>query len=87
MVPGRSPSTTPDVTAPAPAVCLRAEAPLQLREAPDLGAVGPDVGLDVGCCPLDDGQVDAEQFRAPLQRREDRPGVGRVVCFPGPHDR
>jgi transposase len=40
---------------------------------PDLGAVRADVGLDVGGHLADRGQVDAEQRRAMLKRRRDRP--------------
>jgi hypothetical protein len=39
--------------------------------------------LDIGGRLIDGGQVDAEQLRAPLQRRRDRPGHLWVV--PGPH--
>ena len=86
MVVGRAPSTA-NVAAPHAPVCLGTKAPLQLHEAPDLAAVDPDVRLDVGRCPLDGGEVDAEQLGAPLQRRGARPRVGRVVRFPGSHDR
>ena len=76
MVVGRVPSTA-DVAAPHVPVCLGTKAPLQLHQAPDLAAVDPDIRLDVGCCPLDGGEIDAEQLDAPLQRRGDRPRVGR----------
>jgi hypothetical protein len=62
------------------------EASLQVHEAPDLGAVDPDVRLDVGRRPPDGDQVDAEQLGASLQRRGDRPGIGLVVRFPSPHE-
>jgi hypothetical protein len=78
----RDPSAI-EVTAPAPAVRLGPELPLQLHQAPDPGAIGAEVRLDVGGQPADGGQVDAEQLRAPLQRRRDRPAQVRVV--PGPH--
>jgi hypothetical protein len=55
-----------DVTAPAPAIGLGPELPFQLHEAPDPGAVGAGVGLDIGGQLADGGQVDAEQLRAPL---------------------
>src|SRR5918993_122610 len=42
----RTPSAA-DVATPNPAVCLRAKPSLKLHEAPDLGAVDSDVGLDV----------------------------------------
>ena len=71
MVVGWAPSTA-DVAAPHAPVCLGTKAPLQLHEAPDLAAVDPEVRLDVGRCPLDGGEVDAEQLRAPFQRRRDR---------------
>jgi hypothetical protein len=66
-------SSAVEEAASPPAVHLRSELPLQLHEAPDPGAVSTDVGLDVGRRLLDGGQVDAEQLRAPLQRRRDRP--------------
>jgi hypothetical protein len=60
-------------SAAAAAVGLGPELPLQLHQAPDLGAVRAAVRLDA-CGELPDGgQVDAEQFRAALQRRRDRP--------------
>jgi hypothetical protein len=52
-------------------------------QAPDPGAVGARVGLDVGGRLANRCQVDAEQLRAPLERRRDRPAYVRVV--PGPH--
>jgi hypothetical protein len=76
-------SSTVEVPAPAPSVRLGPELAFQLHQAPDPGAVGADVGLDVGGRLTDDGQVEAEQLRAPLQRRCDRPAQVRVV--PGPH--
>jgi hypothetical protein len=45
----------------------------QLHQAPDPGAVGAEVRLDVGGRLTNSGQVEAEQLRAPLQRRRDRP--------------
>jgi hypothetical protein len=76
LVVGRVPSTA-DVAAPYAPVCLGTKAPLQLHQAPDLAAVDPEVRLDVGRCPLDGGEIDAEQLDAPLQRRGDRPRVSR----------
>jgi hypothetical protein len=76
-------SSTVEVAASPAAVCLWPELALQLHEAPDPGAVGMDVGLDAGGHLCDGGQVDAEQLRAPLQRRRDRPAQVRVV--PSPH--
>jgi hypothetical protein len=51
------------------AVAPRAEGvgiglPLELHRAPDAGAVGPEVGLDVGGDALDGGRVPAEQLGA-----------------------
>jgi hypothetical protein len=66
-------------------VCLSVALALRPHQTPGRAAVDTDVGLDVGRRPLDDGRVDAEQLRAPLQRRGDRPRVSRVVQFPGPH--
>jgi hypothetical protein len=71
------------VAAPAPAVGLGPELPLQLHQAPDPGAVGAEVRLDLGGQLADDGQVDVEQLRALLQRCRDRPAHVQVV--PGPH--
>jgi hypothetical protein len=53
-------SSTVKVAAPAAAIHLGPELALQLHQAPDLGAVGADVGLDVGGQLADGGQVDAE---------------------------
>jgi len=72
-----------EVAAPARAVRLRPELPLQLHQAPDLGAVRATIWLDAFSEFADGGQVDAEQLRASLQRRCDRPAQVRVV--PGPH--
>ena len=72
-----------EVAAPARAVRLRPELPLQLHQAPDLGAVRATIGLDAFSEFADGGQVDAEQLRASLQRRCYRPAQIRVV--PGPH--
>src|SRR5215207_1137968 len=76
-------SSTVEVAAAPPAVRLRRELAFQLHQAPDPGAVGTEVGLDVGGRLIDGGQVDAKQLRAPLQRRRDRPAQIRVV--PSPH--
>ena len=72
-----------EVAAPARAVRLRPELPLQLHQAPDLGAVRATIWLDAFSEFADGGQVDAEQLRASLQRRCYRPAQIRVV--PGPH--
>jgi hypothetical protein len=72
------------VAAPDPPIGLRAELALELHEAPHLGPVDPNIGLDVGGRSGDGGQVDAEEFGAPLQRRGDRPSIGRVIRLPGP---
>jgi hypothetical protein len=79
---GRGPSAV-EVAASPPAVHLWPELALQLHQAPDLGPVGADVGLDVGGRLLDGSQVDAKELRAPLQRCRDRPAQVRVV--PSPH--
>jgi hypothetical protein len=76
-------SSAVEVAAAPPGVRLRPELALQLHEAPDPGAVGAEVGLDVGGRRTDGGQVDAEQLRAALQRCRDRPAQCWVV--PGPH--
>jgi hypothetical protein len=62
-------SSAVEVAAAPPAVCLGSELAFQLHQAPDPGAVGAEVGLDVGGRLVDGGQVDAEQLRAPLQWR------------------
>jgi hypothetical protein len=49
---------------------------VQLYQAPDPGAVGAEVGLDVGGRLAGGGQVDAEQLGAPLQRRRIRGAAG-----------
>jgi hypothetical protein len=64
------------VAASAPAVRLGPELALQLHQAPHLDAVGTEVGLNLGGRRTD-GQVDAEQLGASLQRRRDR----RVACW------
>ena len=76
-----------DIAAADPAVGVRPQLPLELHQAPDLGAVDPEIGLDVGGRPPDDLEVDAEQLGAPLQRGRDRPGQGGIVRFPGLHAR
>jgi hypothetical protein len=76
-------SSTVEIAASPPAVRPWPELTLQLHQAPDPGAVGTEVGLDVGGRRTDGGQVDAKQIRAPLQRRRDRPAQIRVV--PSPH--
>jgi hypothetical protein len=82
---GSDPATG-DVATSDPPIGLGPELALELHEAPNLGPVDPDIGLDVGGRLLDGGQVDAEEFGAPLQRRGDRPSIGRVIRFPSPHD-
>jgi hypothetical protein len=76
-------SSTVEVAASTPAVHLWAQLALQLHEAPDPGAVGADVRLDIGGQLADGGEVDAEQFRALRQRRRDRPA--QIWVVPGPH--
>jgi hypothetical protein len=71
-----------DVAAPPSAVRVGPQLPLKLHQAPDLGAVRSDVRLDASGQLAHGGQVDAEQLRAPLQRRRYW-SVNRVV--PGPH--
>jgi hypothetical protein len=76
-------SSAVEVAASPPAVRLGPELALQLHQAPRLGAIGTKVGLDVGGRRTNGGQVDAEQLRASLQRRRDRPTPSWVV--PSPH--
>jgi hypothetical protein len=80
-------AATGDVAAADPAVGVGSQLPLQLHQAPDLGAVDPEIGLDVGGRLPDVVEVDAEQLGAPLQRGRDRAGQGGVVRFPGLHAR
>src|SRR5215218_4000441 len=65
------PSATVEVPASPPAVCLGPELAFQLHQAPDPGAVGAEVGLDIDGRLPESGQVDAEQLRAPFERRRD----------------
>ena len=76
-------SSAVEVAAAPPPVDLGPELALELHQAPDLGAVGAEVGFDVGGRLADGGQVEAEQLRAPLQRRRDRPA--HVQGVPSPH--
>jgi hypothetical protein len=76
-------SSTVEVAASPPAIRLGPELAFQLHQAPDPGAVGADVGLDLSGGLADGGQVDAEQLRARLQRRRDRPA--QVWVVPSPH--
>jgi hypothetical protein len=55
-------SATVEVAASAPAIRLWPQLPLKLHEAPDPGAVGAEIGLDLGGQLADGGQVDAEQL-------------------------
>ena len=55
-------SSTVEIAASPPPVCLESELALQLHQAPHLGAIGTEVGLDLGGRGSDDGQVDAEQL-------------------------
>jgi hypothetical protein len=61
----RDPSTV-EVAAPSSAVGLGLELSLKLGQAPDPGAVGAEVRLDLGRGLAEADQVDAEQLRAPL---------------------
>jgi hypothetical protein len=54
---------------------LGSELPLKQHQGPDPGAVGAEVRLDLGGQLANSGQVDAEQLRAPLQRRRHRPAA------------
>src|SRR5688500_7659964 len=72
-------SSTVEVAAAPPPVRLGSELAFQLHQAPDPGAVGTEVGLDVGRRLTDGGQVDAEQLRTLRQRRRDRPAQVWVV--------
>jgi hypothetical protein len=72
-------SSTVEVAASPPAVRLGSEQAFQLHQAPDPGVVGAEVGLDIRGRLADGGQVDAEQLRAPFQRRRDRPANVQVV--------
>jgi hypothetical protein len=61
-----------EVAAAPPPVDLGPGSALELHEALDPGAVGAEVGFDVGGRLANRCRVDAEQLRAPLQRRRDR---------------
>ena len=61
-------SSTVEVAAPSSAVGVGPELSLKLGQAPDPGAVGAEVGLDLGGQFAEGGEVDAEQLRALLQR-------------------
>jgi hypothetical protein len=76
-------SSTVEVAASPPTVRLGSEQAFQLHQAPDLGAVGTEVGLNVRGHLANGGHVDTEQLRAPFQRRCDRPAQVQVV--PSPH--
>src|SRR5215207_9572535 len=78
----RGPSAV-EVAASPPTVRLWPELAFQLHQAPNLGAVGAQVGLDVGGRLTNRCQVDAEQLGALVQRRRDRPAQVRVL--PSPH--
>jgi hypothetical protein len=58
--------STVEVAAPSPAVGLGPELSLKQGQAPDPGAVGAAVGLDLGGGLAEAGQVDAEQLGAAL---------------------
>jgi|SRR5215211_1721531 len=75
--------STVEIAATTSAVRLWPELPLKLHQAPDPGAVGADVRLDLGNQPADRSQVDAKEFCALLQRRCDRPA--QVRALPSPH--
>jgi hypothetical protein len=62
-----------DVAASASAVHLRPDLSFKLHEAPDIAAVSRNVRLDASRQLLDGGQVEAQQLRALLRRRRDRP--------------
>jgi hypothetical protein len=68
---------------PTPLVGLGPELPLKVHETPDPGAVGADIRFDLGGQLANSGHIHAEQLRAPLQRRRDRPAQVRVM--PGPY--
>jgi hypothetical protein len=59
--------------------------PLELHQAPNLGAVHPNVGFDVNGRSMDGGEVDAEELGAAIEWGSDRPGEGLVMGFPGVH--
>jgi hypothetical protein len=60
------------VAAADPAVGVGPQLPRQLHQAPDLGAVDPNIGLDVGGRLADGGEVDAEEYGAAFQGSGDR---------------
>ena len=80
-------SAAGDVAAPDPPIGLGTKSALELHEAPDLGPVDPDIGLDVGGRLPDGGQVDVEELGAALQRGGDWSAGRWIVDFPGLHAR
>src|SRR5918994_1923892 len=79
---GRGPWASAGDVAPAdPAVGVRPELAPELHETPDLGAVDPDVGFDVGGRLLDGGEIHAQEFGAALKRGCDWPGQGGVASL------
>ena len=65
-----------------PDISVGAEMALELHEAPHLGAVDPQVGLDMGGRLLDGVQADAKQLGALLQGGGDGGGSGWGRALP-----
>jgi hypothetical protein len=76
---GRSASAA-EVAAPDPPVGVGPEPALQLHEAPDLGAVDPEIRLDVGGYRAEGGQVDASSWaHCSRGAASGRPKVGSLA--------
>jgi hypothetical protein len=58
---------------------------LQLRQTPDLGAVDPQIGLDMGRRRSHGGKLNSQEFGAPLQWGRNRPGEGLFLGLPSLH--
>ena len=80
-------SSTVEVAAGAPAVLLGAQLTLQLRQAPDPGAVGAEVGLHLGGESWTVARSTPSSWAHCLQRGRDRPAHVHVVPMPPPNQR
>jgi hypothetical protein len=69
---------TGEVATAALTVGVRMKVPLEVHEAPDLGAVHPQVGLHVGRRLVHGGKLNTQELGAPLQRGSHRPAEGRA---------
>ena len=58
---------------------------LQLRQTPDLGAVYPQIGLDMGRRRRHGGKLNSQELGAPLQWGRNRPGEDLILGLPCLH--